>query len=295
MLTVIGFVGFLATKTHLQPLDLLDKGEPQMWHILAYLSYLPSTKLLSGVVLFLCIFVLLNVFYLLSLTVLATLEDAFGEKWSRCFPRFILALFVCCLGCAMGLIFVTEAGKYAYELASGYLKYVTLWTILTFELMAISYFYCAHQLGRDLREMLVKTCCWCCGHFLLFFTYLLPVIPIAIAAINLYEYDYDIYSSGIHSWRWSELVGWAIALVPLLPIPLGMLFAICWTCAKGPGITKGQRFKNAFRSPLRNADLLKPAPIYATTHQPPPRYSAAAPGYVLLPQAAPLAEPESWQ
>lgn len=35
----------------------------------------------------------------------------------------------------------------------------------------------AHRLGMDLHSMLRPACCWCLGHFILFFTYLLPVIP----------------------------------------------------------------------------------------------------------------------
>lgn len=46
--------------------------------------------------------------YLLSLSVLATLEDALGDRWSRCFPRFILALFVCSLTFAISLYFATQ-------------------------------------------------------------------------------------------------------------------------------------------------------------------------------------------
>lgn len=76
------------------------------------------------------------------MNILATLEDALGEKFSRCFPRFALSLFVALLGCASALYFSTQAGKHAYELASGYLKYITLWVILAFELLAVSWFYC---------------------------------------------------------------------------------------------------------------------------------------------------------
>ncbi|PIO58190.1 hypothetical protein TELCIR_20380, partial [Teladorsagia circumcincta] len=35
----------------------------------------------------------------------------------------------------------------------------------------------AHRLGMDLHVMLRNACCWCFGHFILFFTYLLPIIP----------------------------------------------------------------------------------------------------------------------
>uniref|UniRef100_A0A914DUF0 Uncharacterized protein n=1 Tax=Acrobeloides nanus TaxID=290746 RepID=A0A914DUF0_9BILA len=295
--TIICFVGFISLRTGLDPKELISQGENQMWHILTYISYMPNLKVWTGIILFMSIFVLLNIFYLLSLNILASLEDALGEKWSRCFPRFCLALLVAIFGFGSSLYFATQAGKYAYELTSGYLKYITLWTILAFELLAISWFYCAHSLGKDLKSMLHNTCCWCLGHFLLYFTYLLPVIPIAIAVLNVMGYNYEEYREEIRNWPYSEYVGIAIAVVPLLPIPLFAFFTLCRNCSHGPGVTKAQRLRYSFRSPMRY-EIIKNSGSGASStrglhrdHTASPRYISSAPGYVLLPQA-PLAEPE---
>ncbi|KAM3722332.1 Sodium- and chloride-dependent GABA transporter ine [Dirofilaria immitis] len=285
VLTVIGFLGHLSFRLGLHPIELLDRAEAQMWHILAYMSYVPDIRTWTAILLFMCIFVLLNIFYLLTLNILATFEDALGEKSSRCFPRFLLDLFICCITFAIGIYFATQGGRYAYELVGGYLRYVTLWIILFFEMLAVGWFYCAHRLGRDLHSMLQHACCWCLGHFILFFIYILPIIPIAIVTLNLIDYDYSTYSSGIHEWKYSEVLGWAIALVPLVPIPLFMQFRICRTCMKGPGVTKWQKLKNAISSPLTYEVIKKSSSL------PMRRYSSDTPGYVLLPQA-PLAEPE---
>ncbi|VDN51754.1 unnamed protein product [Dracunculus medinensis] len=285
VMTIIGLVGHISARTGLHPIHLLDRGETQMWHILAYMSYLSDTRIWTSIVLFMSIFVLLNIFYLLSLNILASFEDACGERWSKCFPRFFLSFIVCSLGFACGLYFATQGGFYAYELAGGFWKYVTLWTILFFELLAVGWFYCAHRLGKDLHIMLSNACSWCFGHFLLFFIYLLPAVPAFIAAVNLLNYDYSLYTSGVHEWKYSEMVGWIIALIPLLPIPLFMQYTICKTCLKGPGVTKWQRFKNALASPV-HYDVVKTSSPIKT-----PRFTNNAPGYILLPQA-PLAEPE---
>jgi hypothetical protein len=81
-------------------------------------------------------------------------------------------------------IYFLKAGKHGYELVTGYLKYITLALILAFELFAVAWIYCAHSLGRDLKTMLDSTCCWCFGHFLLFFNYLLPAVPIVRIFMN---------------------------------------------------------------------------------------------------------------
>ncbi|VDK70829.1 unnamed protein product [Litomosoides sigmodontis] len=274
VLVILGFLGHLSVRLGLQPIELLDRGESQMWHILAYMSYIPDIRTWTAILLFMCIFVLLNIF-----------ANACGEKSSRCFPRFVLVFFICCDVFGIGFYFATQGGRYAYELVGGYLRYVTLWIILFFEIIAVGWFYCAHRLGNDLHTMLRRTCCWCLGHFILYFIYLLPVIPAAIAALNLIDYDYSTYSSGIHEWKYSEVLGWTIALVPLLPIPLFMQFRICRTCVKGPGVTKWQKLKNAISSPLPYEVIRTSASSVMR------RYSSDTPGYVLLPQA-PLAQPE---
>jgi SNF family Na+-dependent transporter len=297
--TVFSFVGFLSLRTGLEPSELLDRGETQMWHFLTYLSYISHIKIYSAFVLVMAILILLNIFFLLGLNVLASFEDALGVSWSRCFPRFTLAFLVSALGFLFGFYFTTQAGKYAYELSTGYLKYLTLWTILTCELIAVAWFYCAHYLGKDLKTMLKSKCCWCLGHFLLFFTYLITFIPIAIAILNVMAYSYEAYSEPIRKFEYSELIGAAIALIPLLPIPLFALFALCTSC-RVTTMSKWQRFKIAFKSPMKY-DIIQEdeSGILISTNtqqrQITPRYSSAAPGYVLLPQnSAPLAEPETF-
>ncbi|VDM59894.1 unnamed protein product [Angiostrongylus costaricensis] len=257
-------------------------GEAQMWHILTYFSYLPNMKLWSGLLLFASICILINIFCLLSLSVLSALEDALGDRWSRCFFRFVLAFFVCSVTFAISLYFATQAGRHAYELVTGFLKYVTIFVILTFELFATAWFYCAHRLGMDLHVMLRNAWCWCFGHFILLFTYLLPVIPAGIAILNLRSYNFSTFSPAIHSWPWSEWVGIAIALGPLIPIPLCILLTLLGACCCGgkEGMSKGQVMLNFY---YREKSSTKP----------PPRYTGTAPGYLLLPQA-PLAEPETY-
>jgi hypothetical protein len=299
---VFGLVGFISTKTGLTPREILGNGEHQMWNLLVYLNYVPSTKLFTGILLFACIFMLLNIFYLLSLNILATLEDALGERFSKCFPRFILSLFVSALGYAAALYFSTQAGKHAYELTSGYLKYITLWIILAFELLAVSWFYCAHTLGKDLKSMLKNKCCWCLGHSILFLTYLLVAIPIAIAVLNVMNYDFSVYSEQIRNWQWSEYVGGLIAILPLVPIVFFALFTICYNCHdSSEDASKAQKLRYSFRSPMRY-EIMKNSTSGATVsqsriaHDASPRYSNNAPAYTLLPQndLAPLAEQETY-
>ncbi|KAK5976439.1 hypothetical protein GCK32_018636 [Trichostrongylus colubriformis] len=121
---------------------------------------------------------------------------------------------------------------------------------------------------------------------MLIFLNILFATALAVAWLNLYDYDFSIFSPAIHSWPYSEWVGAAVALGPLLPIPLVLLFTVLGACCcRGKqGYTRGQRLRNVFASNLLRDHRDKSAPH--------PRYTTSAPGYLLLPQA-PLAEPET--
>ena len=148
--------------------------------------------------------------------------------------------------------------------------------------------------------MLRNACSKCMGQTILLLTYLLPFVPAAVAVLNAMSYDFSTFSPAIHHWQWSEYVGAACAVVPLLPIPLYFLATVTKACCcrDRAGHSRGQvkyplfnnikptfqRLKMAVSSRLRR-DKEKAAP--------PPRYTGSAPGYLLLPQA-PLAEPETY-
>ncbi|CAJ0578285.1 unnamed protein product, partial [Mesorhabditis spiculigera] len=290
--TVIGLVGYVSARTGLPPSELMAKGEQQLYYILAYFSHLPHYVLWSGIFLFSSIVVLYNIFALLSLSILSTLEDALGE---RGFSEMNLDK----VKLANHDLF--PAGRHAYELAVGSLRYITVWVILASELFAVAWIYCSHRLGNDLHYIISPACCWCFGHFLLFFTYLLPAVPIGIAVLNARHYDFSAYSPAVHAWPWSEWVGAAVALIPLLPIALfaiaALLGALCYSTLDE---SKRARLSKTVSHRVRRFSSEHSAAMQAASHA---RFADApgyrdvpmgfrdAPGYRLLPQA-PLAEPE---
>ncbi|CAI5440441.1 unnamed protein product [Caenorhabditis angaria] len=288
--TVICLVGYVSMKTGIAPSELLDQGETQMWYLLAYVSYLP--RLWTGVILVISICTMASVLVILTLSVLSTVEDAFGENWSRCCRRFFLALFLAAFCFSLTLYFSTNAGRHAYELTTGSIKYVTIYAILAVELFATAWLYCAHKLGSDLHTMMSSRCCSCFGHFFLYFTYLLPVIPAAIVFFNAQNYNFATFSAPIHEWKWSEFVVAGLALGPLLVVVREMSIrrrvsvsaVFSAPASKTFDPTKTKNHRNISRHLSGGAN-------HSAHSSNPPRYTTNAPGYRLLPQA-PLAEPE---
>uniref|UniRef100_A0A914MH10 Uncharacterized protein n=1 Tax=Meloidogyne incognita TaxID=6306 RepID=A0A914MH10_MELIC len=304
LIFVLSLVGHISEKSGLLPSEIIVQGENQFRQILVYFSFIPHTKIFTGILLFLASFSLLNILFILSFGVLATIEDALGEKWSKCCPRFTIAFLICCFGAASSIIFATEAGKHIYELASGYLKYSTLLVILFFELLSVAWIYWIHSLGLDLRTMIASTASWVIGHSLLFLNCFLTPIPIGIAVINLIGYSFSKYSPQIRAWYWSEWLGVCIAIIPLLPILFWALIVILKSCNYTPRISLFRRLSMAFRSPLKH-ELIKSNERSSnvvqhrlmssggnTNQNNQSSYRGASTGYILLPQA-PLAQPEN--
>ncbi|KAF7637354.1 hypothetical protein Mgra_00003097 [Meloidogyne graminicola] len=294
---VLSLVGHISNKNGLSPIEIVLQGENQFRQILVYFSFISYTKIFTGIFLFFASLTLLNILFILSFGILATIEDALGEKWSRCCPRFTISLLICCFGAASSIIFATQSGKYIYELASGYLKYSTLMVILFFELVSVAWIYGSHTLGLDIRSMIVSTISWVIGHCLLYINYILTPIPIAIAVINLMGYSFAKYSPQIKSWSWSEWTGIGIAIIPLLPILLWSLMVILKSCNYTPRTPLFMRLSMAFHSPLRNQLIKRNEHQSSTVHHrlmnsgentnqnTHSSSHGASTGYMLLPQA----------
>lgn len=257
-------------------------------HLLAIVGQFRMPHLWTAFLLFMLIFMFLNTMYVLTLNICSSVEDAIGDVASRCLPRFGITFAICVFGFLAGLGYTTQAGSYAIELMERYLHLLCPWVILTFELMAIGWFYCGHLLSRDVRQMVGRSYCWILGYMFLDWVYLLPAVPVYLLVTLLGDYNvYQAlagYREEIADIHWAEPIGWMLAVLPLLPIPAYMIYVVSRTCLRGPGDTRWEKFKYTLISPLRY-EVVKPTS--------PPRYSVTAPGYVLLPQA-PLAEAEHY-
>jgi hypothetical protein len=227
----------------------------------------------------------LNKLYVLTWSCLVALEDAFlGKKISRGCWRMLLALLLCLFGFALSLGYTTQAGIHAIDLATYFFDLLPYWALLAFQIIAVAYFYCAHFFGVDVRIMVEQRCTGVFGNILAELLYILVAVPIYI----LFAKMYDLVEVGFAPWLqeqdWYLPLGWILAAIPVLPVPLLMLYTGIKACVKGPGFSYWQKLKYTLMSPMRY-EIVKNSPT--------PRYTSTAPGYVLLPQA-PLAEPEHY-
>ncbi|VDO96097.1 unnamed protein product [Soboliphyme baturini] len=257
-------------------------GFTQFLRLLEAVGNFEHPLLWSAVMLFLVLFLMLNALYVIMLNICSSIEDAAGAYGSKCCFRILITFAVCTICFLTSMGYTTQSGYYGLNLVDSFLDLLSPWTIVTFEIVAIAWFYCAHLLAVDMKQM-IENRFWKVLAFPLYeILYIIPVVPVYILVIKLSNYDLNEMVG--HTSQWVEAVGWLICLTTILPILGYMVFCVVRTFINGPGLTCMEKLKYTITSPLRH-ETVKPASNS--------RYTSTAPGYVLL-QQAPLAEAEQF-
>uniref|UniRef100_A0A5S6QFA1 Uncharacterized protein n=1 Tax=Trichuris muris TaxID=70415 RepID=A0A5S6QFA1_TRIMR len=281
LVTVAGLLGHLAIKCD-QPYEhTLSPDFSQLLKLLEAVGHFEQPHLWTALLLLFFLLLIFNFLYVLVLNVQTPVEDAIGDSASHFFPRTAITLAVCTLGFVITLGYNAQSGFPVIRVVVRYFDFLCPWFLLALEILAIAWIYCAHLLAQDVGQMLTSRVFKIIAYPFFEVTYLLPAVPIFTALVKLQMYN---NSSVDQRNLWAELIGWAMVILVLLPVPINIVYCIAKTCVKGPGFSLWEKFKYAFASPLRYE-----IPKVSST----PRYTSTAPGYVLLPHA-PLAEPEQY-
>jgi len=79
-----------------------------------------------------------------------------------------------------------------------------------------------------------------------------PVLLFIMLLFVLIGYQDVTYGSYIYP-EWAILMGWAIAVASIIPLPIVAVFVVY----KTPGDTLAQKFKNSIQSPLKEKSMEK--------------------------------------
>ncbi|CAF1211881.1 unnamed protein product [Didymodactylos carnosus] len=156
--------------------------------------------------------------------VVTTIEDEFHVHFRKYFKRKeYLVIAVCLITFLLGLVYFTQAGIYFFTLVDHFAAGVSLMYIAFFEVIAIVWFYGAKRLANNVEEMTGKqphiffVICW------------YAVAPALILAIWIFSFT-DLkrirFGKDYVFPVWAETVGWCIALLSIIAIPLGAMHAI---------------------------------------------------------------------
>ena len=160
--------------------------------------------------------------------VITTIKDAYGSWIRRYFKRHeVLVLVVCLISFLFGLPNVMQGGIYFFTLIDYYTAAISLMYIAFFEVVAIVWVYGANRLARNVRDMtgdlpnIYCRACWLVAA---------PCLIMAIWIFSLADYEAPTNNKGQNQFpTWSIGMGWGIASLSLLAIPVLAIVAVVST------------------------------------------------------------------
>ena len=156
-----------------------------------------------------------------SAQVMDAIPQMFNFKRSR--EVFITAIII--VSYLAGLFMVSEGGMYIFQIMDFYsASGIVILFVAFFESIGIAYFYGGMRYVRDLEAMMkfripvYFPCCW----------YVVTPATCIFIAIFFYR-KFEPLSYGDYKFpQWSEFVGWSIAALTCLMIPLGAAVQLHW-------------------------------------------------------------------
>jgi len=155
--------------------------------------------------------------------VITSVKDAFEHTLSTKNVRHeLVVLFVCVISFCCGLPNLFQGGIYFFQIIDFYTAAISLMYIALFETVAIVWLYGVRRLSDNIEEMtgrqpnIIFKFCW---------MFVSPVLILVIWIFTLYDYEAPSYGDYSYPW-WCILLGWCIAALSILPIPVMAVIAI---------------------------------------------------------------------
>ncbi|XP_055353266.1 sodium- and chloride-dependent GABA transporter 1-like isoform X2 [Paramacrobiotus metropolitanus] len=155
--------------------------------------------------------------------------------------RLLFVAASCALLFMLGLVCVSEAGMYWVQVIDWYSAFLTLLVICLVECCLVGWVYGADALRADIQQMIGRgiprfwSFCW---------RYLTPATVAGILFCVCYFHVPVTYEGYVFP-RWSLVLGWALALATMLPIPLYALYKITHTRHQPPDDKRPRKISGA--------------------------------------------------
>ncbi|XP_071501234.1 sodium- and chloride-dependent glycine transporter 1-like [Diadema antillarum] len=233
---VFATLGFMSYKTGL-PIDDVAVDGPGLVFVTypEAISQMPVAPLWAILFFFMLFLVGLDTQFGMVETVVSGLVDYFPNHLRK--HGTLVALAVCILFFLLGLPMATQGGIYMFELINWYSCWISLMLVGVFECVAVAWFYGVRRFNGDIQYMLrdykwmqpvIKPLlCWYSACWVV----VTPSIIMFICIFGLINYVPVYYGDYVYP-KWSEVLGWLMALASLIMIPLVMVIKLIFT-AKG--------------------------------------------------------------
>ncbi|XP_048764055.1 sodium- and chloride-dependent GABA transporter ine-like [Ostrea edulis] len=251
---IFSILGYLAENQGKSVDDVIQQGPGLVFVIYPEaFTTMPVPQLFAAVFFLMLISLGIDSQFASTEVIVTTINDHFHSQVKKYLRRKeVLVALVCFCSFICGLPNVTQGGYYFFSLIDHYAAAVSLMYLAFFEVIAITWFYGARRLGKNVKEMngsspnIFFIICW---------YFISPVFIFGIWLFSMISYrpfQLDDYEFPV----WATVLGWFIAALSVLCVPIGMIHAIY----QAKGNTLWQKFRNSIVSPLNeNAEASYPS------------------------------------
>lgn len=243
-------IGNIATELGRTVDDVISDGPGLVFVVYPQaMAKMPVSQLWAVLFFFMLLCLSLNSQFAIVEVVITSIQDGF-PKWVKkhLMCHEMLVLVVCIVSFLFGLPHITQGGIYFFQLVDHYTASISIMILAFFEVIAISWFYGAHRLARNVQDMTgrnpslyIRFCWWVAA----------PVLLMAVWVFCLIDYEPPSYNNGAYKYpKWAEILGWMIASLSLVCIPAFAIVVI----VRAEGSTFIERLQNSIQSQIQECE-----------------------------------------
>ncbi|XP_050345679.1 sodium- and chloride-dependent GABA transporter ine-like [Nymphalis io] len=204
------------------------------------IAKMPASQLWAVLFFFMFLCLGLNSQFAIVEVVVTSIQDGFPDMIRRRLVYHeLLVLCVCAVSLVFGLPHIIHSGIYIFQLMDFYAASLSITYLAFFEVVAIAWFYGVDRLSRNIKQMtgqqpsLYFRFCWLIAA---------PALLLALWVASLVDYTPPTYRQYQYP-TWAQVLGWIIASVSLLCIPVYAIAVII----RAPGNNFREKFRNSIR------------------------------------------------
>ncbi|ELU15127.1 hypothetical protein CAPTEDRAFT_142937 [Capitella teleta] len=223
---IFSILGYIALNQGKEVSEVVSEGPGLVFIVYpeAFTSLnFPGSNILAFLFFFMLLCLAIDSQFASVEVVLTTLDDHFGVSLRRILKRKeLVVLIVCAFAYLLGLPNITNGGIYFFKLIDTYSSGISLMLIAFFEVIAVAWGYGAHRLAKNIEEMTGSR------PYLYFLICWFALSPLLISAIMIFNWiQYTPISYGDYEYPdWGIGIGWLLASLSLVCIPIGIVKAI---------------------------------------------------------------------
>ncbi|XP_041376806.1 sodium- and chloride-dependent betaine transporter-like [Gigantopelta aegis] len=224
---VFSVLGFMAAQMQV-PVSEVVKAGPGLAFI-AYpeaLAQLPVPQMWAILFFLMMLTIGLDSVFAAVETVITAIVDSFPHVLLQ--KRILMTAVICIVCFLIGLPLSFQGGVYIFQLIDWYVAVFNLMFVGFIEVVIIGWIYGADRFGDDIELMLGRRPPLIIK---LLWRFVSPLMLVMGMIITVTNYKPPSYGDYIYP-GYAEIIGWSLALLPLLPIPICMALEL--RKAKGP-------------------------------------------------------------